>query len=109
MNPTSQPTHDDIARQAQRLWQQRGCPEDQHEEIWLEAEDQLTNSPFGQEQNNTNAPVAPVQADTAVIRAADRAVSPVPPQQATKPTAQRPAVRTAKRRLSKASITVTEP
>ncbi len=35
------PTHDEIARQAQELWQDRGCPAGRDVEIWLEAERQL--------------------------------------------------------------------
>lgn len=34
-------THDEIARHARELWQDRGCPVDRDEEIWLEAERQL--------------------------------------------------------------------
>jgi hypothetical protein len=35
------PTHDEIAQQAHELWQDRGCPDGQDTEIWLEAERQL--------------------------------------------------------------------
>ena len=55
ITPMNNPTHDAIARQAQRLWHELGCPEGHHEEIWLEAEDQLTNSPFGEEQKKPEA------------------------------------------------------
>jgi len=34
-------THDEIARHARELWQDRGCPVDRDVEIWLEAERQL--------------------------------------------------------------------
>lgn len=36
------PTHDEIARQAYELWQNRGCPTGQDTELWLEAERQLS-------------------------------------------------------------------
>jgi len=36
-------THDDIARHARQLWQDRGRPEGQDQELWLEAERQLKN------------------------------------------------------------------
>lgn len=35
------PTHDEIARQAQEFWQDRGCPTGCDTEIWLEAEQAL--------------------------------------------------------------------
>lgn len=37
------PTHDEIARQAQEFWQDRGCPAGCDTEIWLEAERALSN------------------------------------------------------------------
>lgn len=37
------PTHDEIARQAQEFWQDRGCPTGCDTVIWLEAEQALTN------------------------------------------------------------------
>jgi hypothetical protein len=35
------PTHDDISAAAQLLWIERGRPDNQDEEIWLEAERRL--------------------------------------------------------------------
>jgi len=35
------PTHDEIAQEAQQLWQQRGCPAGHDTEIWLKAERKL--------------------------------------------------------------------
>ncbi len=37
------PTHDEIARQAQEFWQDRGCPAGNDTEIWLEAEQALSH------------------------------------------------------------------
>jgi len=39
----NKPTHDEIARQAQEFWQDRGCPVGCDEAIWLEAEQALTS------------------------------------------------------------------
>lgn len=38
-------THDQIAQEAQQLWQQWGCPADRDTEIWLEAERKLKEAP----------------------------------------------------------------
>jgi hypothetical protein len=43
--PPLSPTRDEIARRAEALWRQRGCPEARDEEIWLEAERQLSGGP----------------------------------------------------------------
>jgi len=39
----NKPTHEEIARQAQEFWQDRGCPTGCDTAIWLEAEQALTN------------------------------------------------------------------
>ena len=39
------PTHDEIAQEAQQLWQQRGCPAGHDTEIWLKAERKLNQAP----------------------------------------------------------------
>jgi hypothetical protein len=39
------PTHDEIARQARQIWQNRGCPSGNDTEIWLEAERTLNEDP----------------------------------------------------------------
>jgi hypothetical protein len=36
------PSHKDIAAQAARIWREKGCPKGRDDEIWLEAERQLT-------------------------------------------------------------------
>ncbi len=35
-------SHDDIARRAEEIWRSYGCPQGRDEEIWLEAERQLS-------------------------------------------------------------------
>jgi hypothetical protein len=39
----NKPTHEEIARQAQEFWQDRGCPVGCDVAIWLEAEQALSN------------------------------------------------------------------
>ena len=110
MNHPTQPTQEDIARQAQRLWLERGCPEGQHEEIWLEAEDQLTNSPFGEGQKSAPVPTERIKAEAAAESMAEYHITPaVPQQEAIKAALQKPEVRTRKPRQSNASIKATQP
>lgn len=71
MNP---PTHEAIARQAYELWQNRGCPNGQDLELWLEAERQLTGE--GRE-----AFVEHVKAETAAESMVEFNISPVVAQQ----------------------------
>lgn len=35
------PTYEQVAERAKSLWQQRGCPPNQDEQIWYDAENQL--------------------------------------------------------------------
>ena len=35
------PTYEQIAERAKRIWQQRGCPSDQDDKNWYDAEKQL--------------------------------------------------------------------
>lgn len=109
MNRPIQPTHDDIARQAQRLWQERGCPEGHHAEIWLEAEDQLTNSPFGGGQEPPVTPAERIKSETAAESMAEFHISPpIPQQEAIKAALQKkPEVRTRQPRQSSARTTAT--
>lgn len=37
----SVPTYEQIAERARNIWQDRGCPTNQDEQIWYEAENQL--------------------------------------------------------------------
>ena len=39
------PTHDEISLEAQKLWQNRGCPAGCDNEFWLEAERKLMEAP----------------------------------------------------------------
>jgi hypothetical protein len=41
VTPPPGPTHAEIARRAEALWRQKGCPENSDEQIWQEAERQL--------------------------------------------------------------------
>jgi hypothetical protein len=41
----STPTHEEISLEAQKIWQNRGCPADCDTEIWLEAERKLMENP----------------------------------------------------------------
>jgi hypothetical protein len=38
---TAAPTYEQIAERARSIWQERGCPTNQDESIWYEAENQL--------------------------------------------------------------------
>jgi len=38
-------THNEISQEAQRLWQEWGCPNGRDTEIWLEAERKLSEDP----------------------------------------------------------------
>jgi hypothetical protein len=110
MNHPTQPTQEDIARQAQRLWQERGCPEGQHEEIWLEAEDQLTNSPFGEGKKDSPVLTGRIKDETAAESMAEYHITPaVPQQEAINAAMQKPEVRTRKPRQSNARTSATEP
>jgi hypothetical protein len=39
--PQAMLSHEQIAQRAEVIWQQKGCPPDQDEQNWKEAEDQL--------------------------------------------------------------------
>ena len=41
MNSTHPPSHDEIAQRAQTIWEQRGRPEGEEMEHWLQAEREL--------------------------------------------------------------------
>jgi hypothetical protein len=109
--PIHHPTQEEIARQAQRLWLERGCPEGHHEEIWLEAEDQLTNSPFGEEQKQPATSAERIKSETAAESMAEFHISPpVSQQEAIKAALQKkPEVRTRQPRRNNARTTATEP
>jgi len=68
------PTHKDIARHARQLWQDRGCPEGQDMELWLEAERQLNNG--GKEAFAERA-----KAETAAESMVEFQISPAVPEE----------------------------
>jgi hypothetical protein len=41
VTPPPSPTREEIAKRAEALWRQRGCPENRDDQLWLEAERQL--------------------------------------------------------------------
>ncbi len=46
----TKPTHDEIARCAYSLWEQRGYPQNQELEIWFHAEAQLRQAPVAADE-----------------------------------------------------------
>jgi len=59
---TNTPSHEEVSRRAEEIWKSEGCPTGRDDEIWLEAERQLsssvaTPSPSGgtQERGNGNS------------------------------------------------------
>ena len=47
-NQSAMPSHEDIARRAYQIYLERGCPQDQSEDIWRQAEqEQLEQSLVG--------------------------------------------------------------
>jgi hypothetical protein len=67
------PTHQDIARHARQLWQDRGCPEGKDVELWLEAERQLNHG--GKEAFTERA-----KAETAAESMVEYQISPAVPE-----------------------------
>jgi len=66
---TQTPTHEQISRRAEELWEQYGRPSGRDEEIWLEAERQL--------RPPTAAPVPPVAPAASAPRSDDGNTAPV--------------------------------
>ena len=73
-NTPTAPTHDEIARHAYELWQDRGCPEGRDTELWHEAERQLQGG--GQAAFTERA-----AAETAAESVVEFNISPAPPEQ----------------------------
>lgn len=67
------PTHDDIARRAHQLWQDRGCPHDRDVQLWLEAERQLSNGGHA-------AFIERAQSETAAESVVEYQISPALPE-----------------------------
>jgi hypothetical protein len=76
MKTTIHPTHEEIAQQAERLWQDRGCPQGQDEEIWLEAENQLNNQPSDEPRQTSALSVERVKAETAAESMVEYQITP---------------------------------
>jgi hypothetical protein len=71
----STPTHDEISLEAQKLWQNRGCPDGCDNEIWLEAERKLMEAPAA------NTFVARTSAEAASEREVEKLPSPIEQEQ----------------------------
>jgi hypothetical protein len=61
-----QPAHDEIARLAYQIWEQRGCPPGYDVEFWLEAEHLIG---FQQEATRGELPVASAQSPSLALTA----------------------------------------
>lgn len=67
-SPPTPPTHDAIAREAHRLWQDRGCPAGCDDEIWLETERRMNEeSQSDTSENPPSTQVAPALTEKDVM------------------------------------------
>jgi hypothetical protein len=90
------PTHEQVSRRAQQLWENGGRPSGRDEEIWLEAERQLA---MGEE--TSAAFIERIKAETAAESAVEYLISPpIPQEEAVKKAVQMP--RAAEGRKAKA-------
>lgn len=83
--PMSKPTHDEIARKAYQLWQDRGSLHGTDTEIWLEAEQALAaeadqSSARASTPTTIKAPAAATQPDKETITAERQKVAARAPQ-----------------------------
>jgi hypothetical protein len=69
------PTHHEISLAAQKLWQDRGCPTDRDDEIWLDAEQMLIEDPVA------DTFVARTRAETAAESEVEYHLSPAQTEQ----------------------------
>lgn len=71
------PTHEEISKEAQRLWQSQGCPIGHDTEIWLKAErtliEETTEERTGEEHTSS---AQPDQKSIAAAAQKDRARAP---------------------------------
>lgn len=82
----SKPTHEQISRRAQQLWENGGRPSGRDEEIWLEAERQLATG-----EETSEAFIARIKAETASESAVEYLISPpLPQEEAVKKAVQMP-------------------
>lgn len=66
---TRQPSHEEITHRARELWEQYGCPSDQDEKIWLEAEQQLLGlDATSKELSKSPSPTASPKTDVTEIK-----------------------------------------
>lgn len=80
------PTHEQISRRAQQLWENGGRPSERDEEIWLEAERQLATG-----EETSEAFIARIKAETASESAVEYLISPpVSQEEAVKKAVQMP-------------------
>ncbi|HWA27044.1 MAG TPA: DUF2934 domain-containing protein [Lacunisphaera sp.] len=70
------PTHDEIARQARGIWQDRGCPTGIDTEIWLEAERQLSETASVAEKSRPGAFADRAKSETAAESMVEYRISP---------------------------------
>jgi hypothetical protein len=70
------PTHEEISRRAQELWEKYGRPEGRDEDIWLEAERELQRNATG--PSTPAVAPAPTSASATATPAATATVSPAP-------------------------------
>jgi hypothetical protein len=70
------PTHEQIALQAQWLWRDRGCPEGIDDQIWLEAERQLSEKSKGPGSRQPDEITERAQSETAAESMVEYHISP---------------------------------
>jgi hypothetical protein len=96
MNTMIHPTHEEIARRAKHLWQDRGCPQGQDERIWLEAEKQLTSESLDESRPSSGVSAERVKAETAAESMVEYQITPAVSQdEAIKAALQKKEARTA--------------
>ncbi|HXG48119.1 MAG TPA: DUF2934 domain-containing protein [Methylomirabilota bacterium] len=77
---TRQPTHEEVARRAYELWEQRGRPQGRDVELWLEAEGQLRSSLGRGEQQQRSSVATVLQKGSASLPApVSRKAQPIAP------------------------------
>jgi len=75
------PTHEEIARQARGIWQDRGCPEGIDNEIWLEAERQLAETATLAEASRPRSAADRAKAETAAESMVEYHITPAVSEQ----------------------------
>jgi hypothetical protein len=75
------PTHDEIALQAEQLWRKRGCPGGRDEEIWFEAERQLSKDSPPEAGRKADSFTNRAKAETAAESVVEYQISPAVSEQ----------------------------